>query len=99
VNVGVYLGKNRTILKLVEAWSAPACGLQQYSGHSSAYKTQTEIIAAAIDGFEERKKRLNAQIAELRQMLNPSTTDRSAPTPVRRRMPLRPVPELRPLNG
>jgi hypothetical protein len=34
-----------------------------------ATKLKTEIIAAAIDGFEEQKKRLNAQIAELRQML------------------------------
>ena len=49
-------------------------------------KLKTEIIAAAIAGFEEQKKRLNAQIDELRQMLNPSTTDGSAPTPVRRRM-------------
>jgi hypothetical protein len=49
-------------------------------------KLKTEIIAAAIAGFEEQKRRLNAQIAELRQMLNPSATDGSAPTPVRRRM-------------
>ena len=49
-------------------------------------RLKTEIIAAAIAGFEEQKKRLNAQIAELRQMLNPSATDGSAPTPVRRRM-------------
>jgi len=49
-------------------------------------KLKTEIIAAAIAGFEEQKKRLNAQIAELRQMLNPSATDGSTPTPVRRRM-------------
>jgi hypothetical protein len=61
-------------------------------------KLNTEIVAAAIAGFEEQKKRLNAQIAELRQMLNPSATDGSAPTPVRRRM-LRRVPELQPLNG
>jgi hypothetical protein len=49
-------------------------------------KRDTEIIVAAIDGFEQQKKRLNAQIAELRQMLNPSPTDGSAPVPVRRRM-------------
>ena len=49
-------------------------------------KHDTEIIAAAIAGFEEQKKRLNAQIAELRQMLNPSPTDVSAPAPKRRRM-------------
>ena len=49
-------------------------------------KLKAEIIAAAIDGFEEQKKRLNAQIAEVRQMLNPSAPDGSVPTPVRRRM-------------
>ena len=49
-------------------------------------KLKPEIIAAAIAGFEEQKKRLNAQIAELRQMLNPSTPDGTAPTPVRRRI-------------
>jgi hypothetical protein len=49
-------------------------------------KLDTEIVAAAIAGFEEQKKRLNAQIAELRQMLNPSVSDGSAPTPVGRRM-------------
>jgi hypothetical protein len=49
-------------------------------------KLNTEIVAAAIAGFEQQKKRLDAQIAELRQMLNPSATDGSAPTPVGRRM-------------
>jgi hypothetical protein len=49
-------------------------------------KLKAEIIAAAIAGFEEQKKRLSAQIAELRQMLNPTAPDGSAPTPVRRRM-------------
>ena len=51
-----------------------------------ATKLRTEIIAAAIAGFEEQKKQLNAKIAELRQMLNPSATDGSAPVPVRRTM-------------
>jgi len=49
-------------------------------------KLNTEIVSAAIAGFEEQKKRLNAQIVELRQLLNPSATDGNAPTPVRRRM-------------
>jgi hypothetical protein len=49
-------------------------------------KLKTEIVAAAIAGFEEQKKRLNAQIAELRQMLSPSAADGSAPMPVRHRM-------------
>jgi hypothetical protein len=49
-------------------------------------KLKTEIIAAAIIGFEEQKKRLNAQIAGLRQMLSASAPDGSAPAPQRRRM-------------
>jgi len=49
-------------------------------------KRDTEIFVAAIAGFEEQMKRLNARIAELRQMLNPSATDGSAPAPVKRRM-------------
>jgi peptidoglycan hydrolase CwlO-like protein len=49
-------------------------------------KLNTEIVAAAIAGFEQQKKRLDAQIAELRQMLNPSATDGSAATPVGRGM-------------
>jgi hypothetical protein len=48
-------------------------------------KLTTEILAAAIAGFEEQKKRLDAQIAELREMLNPSATDGTAPTPKKRR--------------
>jgi hypothetical protein len=37
-----------------------------------------DILAAAIDGFEAQKKRLDEQIAELRRMMNPSGS--SAPT-------------------
>jgi hypothetical protein len=48
-------------------------------------KLQTEIIAAAIAGFEEQKKRLDVQIAELRQMLNPVATDGNPPVPNKRR--------------
>jgi regulator of replication initiation timing len=51
-------------------------------------KLNTDIFVAAIAGFEEQKKRLNTQIAELRQMLTPSVTEGSS-TPVqnkRRRM-------------
>jgi hypothetical protein len=44
-------------------------------------KLSTEILNAAIDGFEEQKNRLNAQIAELRQMLNPASTNVAAPEP------------------
>ena len=49
-------------------------------------KLNTEIIAAAIAGFEEQKERLNAQIAELRQLLTTSAADGSGATPVGRRM-------------
>jgi hypothetical protein len=49
-------------------------------------KLKTEIVTAAIAGFEQQKKRIDAQIAELYLMLNPTTTDGSAPAPVRRRM-------------
>ena len=51
-------------------------------------KLSTEILNAAIDGFEEQKKHLDAQIAELRQMLTPASTDGAAPepTPAKRNM-------------
>jgi cell division septum initiation protein DivIVA len=48
-----------------------------------------ELIAAAIDGFEEQKRRINAQIAELRQMLSGGSSSDgadSSPTTKRRRM-------------
>ena len=48
-------------------------------------KLNTEIVAAAIAGFEEQKKRLNARIAELRQMLSPDGTDGTTPEPKKRR--------------
>jgi len=44
-------------------------------------KLNTEIVAAAIGGFEEQKKRIDAQIAELRNMLNPSAADGGAAAP------------------
>jgi len=49
-------------------------------------KLNTEILTAAITGFEEQKKRLDAHIAELRQMLTPSAKDGAARSPGRRRM-------------
>ena len=52
-------------------------------------KLTNEIINAAIEGFESQKRRLDAQIAELRQMLNGGpahSTATSAPKPDRRRM-------------
>jgi hypothetical protein len=44
-------------------------------------KHNTEIVAAAIGGFEQQKKRIDAQIAELRNMLNPFAADGSAAAP------------------
>jgi len=41
-------------------------------------KANTEIVAAAIAGFEEQKKRLDACITELRNMLAPSVPDGAA---------------------
>ena len=46
---------------------------------------KTEILTAAIAGFEEQKKRINAQIAELRQTLSPAAGDGTAPAPRKRR--------------
>jgi hypothetical protein len=39
-------------------------------------KIDHDILAAAIDGFEDRKKRIDEQIAEIRQLL---TGDRAKP--------------------
>jgi len=45
-----------------------------------------EIITAAIDGFEAQKKRIDAQIAELREALTGNgARGVAAPEPVRRR--------------
>jgi hypothetical protein len=38
-----------------------------------------EILTAALTGFEEQKKRIEAQIADLRQMLTGPSTDGAAP--------------------
>ena len=48
-------------------------------------RLNNEIVVAAIEGFGSQKKRIDVQIAELRQMLNPVAT---AATPV-------PVPQKR----
>jgi hypothetical protein len=49
-----------------------------------------ELITAVIDGFQEQKKRIDAQIAELRQMLDGSidaarVSDATETTPARKR--------------
>jgi hypothetical protein len=51
-------------------------------------KLNTEIVAAAIGDFEEQKKRIDAQIAELRNMLNPSAADGGAGRLFERRNPI-----------
>jgi peptidoglycan hydrolase CwlO-like protein len=38
-------------------------------------KYSTEILTAAIEGFEAQKRRINTQIAELRQMLDGNRTE------------------------
>jgi hypothetical protein len=41
-------------------------------------KLNAEIIAAAIDGFESQKRRIDSQIGELRAMLSGGRTERTA---------------------
>jgi cell division septum initiation protein DivIVA len=51
-------------------------------------RLSTDILAAALAGFEEQKKRLDARIAELRQQLNggsPASTQGPIPQPTKRR--------------
>jgi cell division septum initiation protein DivIVA len=43
-------------------------------------KLTNEIIIAAIEGFEGQRRRLDAQIAELRQMLDGHPTETAAAT-------------------
>ena len=42
------------------------------------HKLTPEIITAAVEGFEQQKRRIDAQIAELRQMLTGTLTDPAA---------------------
>jgi hypothetical protein len=44
-------------------------------------KLTTEIIAAAIEGFESQKRRINDQIAELQAMLPAGPAEQTAATP------------------
>jgi len=54
-----------------------------------APKLTNEIIAAAIEGFESQKKRIDDQITELRQMLRPGTANGVAPpAPAKRKREL-----------
>ncbi len=45
----------------------------------------TQIIEAAIDGFEAQKQRIDAQIAELRAMLSPNGSAAASEPVVRRK--------------
>jgi hypothetical protein len=42
-------------------------------------KLHAEILIAAIEGFEDQKKRIDAKIADLRQVLGTGTADGAAP--------------------
>ena len=48
-------------------------------------KLNPEVIAAAIEGFENQKSRLDAQISELRAMLNGRHTESASAEPPRRK--------------
>ena len=49
-------------------------------------KLDNDILAAAIEGFEDRKKRIDAQIAEIRQLMTGDRTEPAAtPEPGRKR--------------
>ena len=48
-------------------------------------KLNNDILAAAIEGFEAQKKRIDAQIAELRQLMTGGSSERATPEPGRKR--------------
>ena len=48
------------------------------------HKVTTEIITAAILGFEEQKRGINAQIAELRAMLSGGPAEATTTKPARK---------------
>ena len=57
-----------------------------HKGNMPRQRMTHEIITAAIDGFEAQKKRINAQIADLRQALTGNGAQGvAAPEPMRRR--------------
>ena len=53
--------------------------------HMPAQKLSPEIIQAAIEGFEAQKSRIDAQIAQLRQMLDGDRPKVAAPSPAPQR--------------
>jgi hypothetical protein len=48
-------------------------------------KLTTEILAAALEGFEVQKRRIDEQIAQLRQMLDGGRSEQASETPKRKR--------------
>ena len=50
-------------------------------------KLTTEIITAAIRGFESQKRKLDLQIAELKTMLSPGSAEATATTEPTKRKP------------
>ena len=46
------------------------------------HKLTAEILSAAIEGFESQKRRIDTQIAEIRQMLEGGPTEPTAAPPV-----------------
>jgi hypothetical protein len=49
-------------------------------------KLNNEILAAAVEGFEAQKKRIDAQIAEVRQLMTGGSAEPAAtPEPARKR--------------
>ena len=63
---------------------SPAKGTDSIILTDMPTKLNTEIVAAAIAGFEEQKKRLDTQIAELRNLLSPGATDSNTLAPKKR---------------
>src|SRR6202022_488622 len=51
----------------------------QFRTHMPIQKLTSEIINAAIEGFESQKRRIDSQIDELRQLLRPASKE--APPP------------------
>jgi hypothetical protein len=48
-------------------------------------KLTPEIITAAIEGFESQKRRIDAQIAELKAILSGGPAETAAPEPTKRK--------------
>ena len=48
-------------------------------------KFTPDILTAAIEGFEAQKRQIDAQIAALKQMLNPGAAAEPAPAPPKRK--------------